>query len=127
MSLLFSILSNCCITCRNRPLNKETMEIHNIICYSIENYGQYLSEDYYMHKVKVIGNTLLVIGILLLLIACITDYMTPLLSIAGIVAACMGYVFFWLFWRCPHCGRHLPMQGMLFIEVCPYCSKELDK
>ncbi len=30
-----------------------------------------------------------------------------------------------IFWRCPHCGATLPVNGMLRLKICPYCSKPL--
>ena len=79
-----------------------------------------------MRKVKVIGNILIVMGLLLLIIPLLVNSNTPLLPIAGVVIVCIGYVFFFLFWRCPFCHKHLPFNGMIGMENCPYCGNEID-
>ena len=46
----------------------------------------------------------------------------PLYAVSVIVCI----VLFAVWWRCPHCGKHL---GPSFrdINYCPHCSKELDE
>ena len=46
------------------------------------------------------------------------------LALAAIIAE---LILFYLFIRCPHCGRFLDRSGMRFDAVhCPFCGKELD-
>ncbi len=82
-----------------------------------------------MRKVKAIGNILIVMGLLLLIIALLVNsnipLLIPLLSIAGVVIVCIGYVFFFLFWRCPFCHKCLPVNGMIGMENCPYCGNKI--
>lgn len=79
-----------------------------------------------MRKIKVIGNTLIIVGILLLVSALIIDSIAPLLSITGLIVACLGLLYFLFYWRCPHCHKHLPFNGMLGMEHCPYCGNQLN-
>lgn len=79
-----------------------------------------------MKKVKITGNILLVVGMLLLILSILLDSKFPIITIAGVILACMGFLFFLIFWRCPFCHKHLPFQGMMGMENCPYCGNKLD-
>lgn len=83
-----------------------------------------------MKNVKITGNVLLIVGLILLAGGAFfpgeASMRTPVLSITGVVVACMGVLYFMIFWRCPHCHKHLPFHGMLGMENCPYCGCELD-
>ncbi len=56
-----------------------------------------------IHRLAVLCETLLIIALLL--------------SLAGTI-------FIVVFYRCPHCGKHLGRSGG---KYCPYCGKELNK
>lgn len=43
------------------------------------------------------------------------------MCIAGCVILILGVLFFLIFFRCPHCGRHL---GRDHGPYCQYCGKE---
>ena len=30
-----------------------------------------------------------------------------------------------VFWRCPHCERHLPVRSSIFMSYCPFCGEHL--
>ena len=47
-----------------------------------------------MKKRKIIGNTLIVVGLLLLTTTLLTDIVVPLLSIAGVIITCIGFIYF---------------------------------
>ena len=34
-------------------------------------------------------------------------------------------VYTLVFWRCPSCGRHLPIKGFLWSQYCPRCGEYL--
>lgn len=78
-----------------------------------------------MYKIKVIGNVLIFVGLLLLIISILINNIS-LLSIIGIVIVCIGFIFFLFFWKCPICHKHLPFNGMIGMEYCPYCGNEID-
>ena len=59
-----------------------------------------------MYKIKLIGNVLIFVGLLLLIISILIDNI-PLLSITGIVIVCIGFIFFLFFWNCSVCYKHL--------------------
>ena len=50
-----------------------------------------------MKKRKIIGNTLIVVGLLLLTTTLLTDIVVPLLSIAGVIITCIGFIYFLIF------------------------------
>ena len=79
-----------------------------------------------MKKVKIVGNVLLVVGLILLTVSALLDFNIPFLGIAGIIIACIGFLFFLIFWRCPFCRKHLPFHGMIGMVNCPYCGNKLD-
>ena len=43
----------------------------------------------------------------------------------GIALAVGVFVIQWLFWRCPCCGKHLPVRSVGKIDFCPYCGSFL--
>ena len=47
-----------------------------------------------MYKIKLIGNVLIFVGLLLLIISILINNI-PLLSIIGIVIVCIGFIFFY--------------------------------
>ncbi len=80
-----------------------------------------------MTKVKIIGNALILAGILLMIVAVImNNNATPVLGIAGMVVSCSGFIYFTIFWKCPFCETSLPINGMIGMEYCPYCGGKLD-
>ena len=80
-----------------------------------------------MKKVKITGDILLVMGLILLTVSTfLFDFKIPIIGIAGIIIACIGYLYFLIFWRCPFCHKHLPFNGMIGMVSCPYCGNELD-
>lgn len=79
-----------------------------------------------MKKTKIIGNILIGVGLVFLLIALMVDHVAPFLSIVGIVIACIGFLYFFAFWRCSFCHRHLPFHGMMGMVNCPYCGNKID-
>ena len=79
-----------------------------------------------MKKRKIKGNTLIVVGLLLLTTTLLTDIVVPLLSIAGVIITCIGFIYFLIFWRCPFCRKHLPFHGMIGMVNCPYCGNKID-
>lgn len=82
-----------------------------------------------MRKIKIISNTFIIVGILLLIVGLImnsSSWLLPIVGVGGIIIACIGYVYFWIFWRCSFCHKHLPFNGMLGIKNCPYCGNEID-
>ena len=49
------------------------------------------------------------------------------LILAGL-ALLIEFVLFYVFLRCPHCGKHLDRTGMRTdITHCPFCGKELGE
>lgn len=46
-----------------------------------------------------------------------------LLSVGAVIVITAFYIVL-RFWRCPHCGRGLPVRAT-DITHCPYCGKEL--
>lgn len=41
--------------------------------------------------------------------------------------SCIGeLVYTLIFWRCPSCGRHLPIKGAFWGAYCPYCGDSLE-
>lgn len=79
-----------------------------------------------MKKRKIIGNTLIIVGLLLLATTLLTDAVVPLLPIAGLIIACIGFIYFLIFWRCPVCQMPLPFHGMIGMVNCPYCGNKID-
>ena len=75
-----------------------------------------------------IGQFLFFLSICLLCIAVffnLSGIIVPILVIAGILAALAGLIVYFLFWRCPDCRKHLPIQSMYDIDFCPNCGKRL--
>lgn len=79
-----------------------------------------------MKKVKITGNILLAAGLALLIVSALLDFKFPIVGIAGISIACIGFLFFLIFWRCPFCRKHLPFHGMIGMVNCPYCGNKLE-
>lgn len=79
-----------------------------------------------MKKVKLTGNILLVIGLILLTVSTLLNFKIPIIGIVGIMIACIGFLFFLIFWRCPFCHKPLPFHGMIGMVSCPYCGNKLD-
>ena len=78
-----------------------------------------------MYKIKLIGNVLIFVGLLLLIISILIDNI-PLLSITGIVIVCIGFIFFLFFCQFLICHKHLPFNGMIGMKYCLYCRNEID-
>lgn len=47
------------------------------------------------------------------------------LAVIGLAAMLLGIAAKLIFWRCPKCGRLLPIRSVTGIEFCPYCGEEL--
>lgn len=74
-----------------------------------------------LRRVKIIGNLILFIGGCILMLALIfNNYTQIFLGILGIIVIFIGYLFFFLLWRCPYCHRPLPFHGLLGVHYCPY-------
>ena len=50
-----------------------------------------------MKKVKITGNILLVMGLILLTVSTLFNFKIPIIGIAGIIIACIGFLFFLIF------------------------------
>lgn len=79
-----------------------------------------------MKKVKTTGSLLITIGSLLLIFSLFLDKYSAFLSITGVIIACLGFIYFMIFWRCPFCRKPLPSHGMIGMMLCPYCGNKLD-
>ena len=79
-----------------------------------------------MRKVKIVGNLILVTGMILLVITLLIDKFVPIVGSAGMITCCAGVIYFFIKWRCPFCKKALPTQGMIGMTYCPYCSNKLD-
>ena len=42
----------------------------------------------------------------------------------GIGIALLALIFYWIWYRCPHCGRHL---GRSWGEFCPWCGTRVNQ
>ena len=51
--------------------------------------------------------------------------MMHLLMILGVLSFAAANLNVYSNWRCPDCGRVLPMRGLISIACCPYCGTEL--
>lgn len=79
-----------------------------------------------MKKIKITGIALLIVGLLLMAVALIKEIVILPLAFAGLIIACSGFIYLFIFWRCPYCHTHLPFHGMIGIDHCPYCGNKLD-
>ena len=80
-----------------------------------------------MTKVKIIGNALILAGILLMIVALLmNNNATPVLGIAGMVVSCSGFIYFTIFWKCPFCETSLPINGVIGGDYSPYWGGNLD-
>lgn len=59
---------------------------------------------------------------LLIVIGGLLRSVAMMLTGTGIVL--LAYIFYLIWYRCPHCGRHL---GNSWGEFCPYCGKKVDE
>lgn len=83
-----------------------------------------------LSKIKFIGWLLMVLGFVLMVISIIlplpdNSVFVLAIGIPGIVFLALGYIVFVIFWKCPSCHRHLPLQ--IGMGCCPYCGETLDK
>lgn len=47
------------------------------------------------------------------------------LAVIGLAAMLLGIAAKLIYWRCPKCGRMLPIRSVTGMEFCPYCGEEL--
>jgi len=50
--------------------------------------------------------------------------MGAVVIIVGLALAAIGFILGLVFFKCPHCGRHMPLRSGLPTK-CPHCGKEL--
>lgn len=48
------------------------------------------------------------------------------IMIFGFIISMSGLLPILLFWKCPNCGKSLPIHGMWSITYCPYCRSKLN-
>lgn len=65
-------------------------------------------------------------GIMMVFCAFFTGIVQIIIAVVAIVYLCIIVALSFIFWRCPNCTFGLPLQGMIFMEYCPYCGKPLD-
>ena len=46
------------------------------------------------------------------------------LAVAGMILMICNMLFYFLFYRCPHCGRYLDRNTG---EYCPHCGEKIDE
>lgn len=72
---------------------------------------------------RAVGNVMIIGGALVALIgACLSAMWLAIVALAAIV---LGIAVQLKYWRCPKCGRLLPMRSIHDIDFCPYCGDEL--
>lgn len=47
------------------------------------------------------------------------------LLIAGAAVVALALLVMVVFWRCPKCGKPLPIHGSAGFDFCPYCGEEI--
>ena len=72
-------------------------------------------------KVRAIYLIALAAAALVLLLGTILQ--SAALMYASTVPMFLDMFFFWIWYRCPHCGRHL---GRCWGAYCPHCGKKVD-
>ena len=77
-----------------------------------------------MKKVKIVGYSLLVTGLMFLTTSLLIDKFV--VGVVGMVVVCTGMIYFCIKWRCTYCKMSLPLNGMLGMTYCPYCGNQLD-
>ena len=78
-------------------------------------------------KARTIYFILLGISLALLLLAIMIrqGIFVAVFGFAGMALFIIDILLMMIFWRCPRCHKILPTSGMLQIEVCPYCGKDI--
>lgn len=83
-----------------------------------------------MQKIRIIRLVLIgvgLIGALMGLLCARSNSAFAAVSMAIAFACIFGHLIYTLVaWRCPHCGRLLPVKGGFWNKFCLYCGKELD-
>ena len=81
-----------------------------------------------LNKIKAITVSANVIGGLcvLLVIWLPNGWWTAVLAFSGLFTVISGQIVLLLAWKCPHCDRHLPINGMFGMDFCPYCGNRLE-
>lgn len=74
-----------------------------------------------VHKMRKVFGGLMGLVVALFLVGWIGDL--PLISGIAVGVLLATSLCFWVFWRCPHCGRNL---GTLSARHCPNCGAKLD-
>ncbi|KFI52274.1 hypothetical protein [Bifidobacterium biavatii] len=76
-------------------------------------------------------NSLIALGIVMLVVAILINerhvVIMIVLGIGGLVIAIAGFILQLIFWKCPHCDKHLPTTGTFGMIRCPYCGNDLFK
>lgn len=79
-----------------------------------------------LRKWQVLYNSLIVLGMVLLIIAILVDErLTVIFGVAGLASAICGFILQFIVWKCPHCDKRLPTTGTLGMDHCPYCGNNL--
>ncbi len=80
-----------------------------------------------LRYVRRTGRILIVIGILFMIIGVNTSEAVQIFfGIAGLIINIIGLLVFQFFWKCPYCHMHLPSQGSVGMEFCPFCGNDLE-
>ena len=65
------------------------------------------------------------IGFPIMVFSTSTGTTNSVLLVIGCCFVFAGLIVNLIFWKCPHCGRHLPKAGF-GMEYCPYCGEYID-
>ena len=83
-----------------------------------------------MQKVRIIRLVWIGIGLIGALLGIVFAKSNPALSPVFLAIAPIGMlghtIYTLVAWRCPHCGRLLPVKHGFWSKFCLYCGKELD-
>ncbi len=74
-------------------------------------------------KIKQIRKLIQILGITGLILVFLS-YFSIIFGVIGIVLACLAIAVDLIFYKWPHCGRHLGKNGG---DFCQYCGKSIDE
>lgn len=79
-------------------------------------------------KIKLIAQILLYIGATILALTAILNIENNYIFMIGIVLVVSYLLLLIIFWKCPHCGKQLPLGtgSIKGLKRCPKCQQELD-
>ena len=82
-----------------------------------------------LKKVKIIGNIVGFLGVILVLIGVLVgenyDLLGKIIAILGMCGLIGDLIFYLIFWKCPYCYSFLPIK-MFGMKYCPYCGTDLE-